>query len=106
MNDFVAGISYIAPPLSVQAIQLAATAQTEITWTPPISEYDENITGYRIFFESGENFSLPSIVSSIGLITDEISVGQQIFIRSEAANDSSSELVNVTVTVSKFSKSD
>ena len=76
----------------------------EVSWNPPYSvdstplDLNITVTGYRIFFDNGENVSLPSIVTSVSLLIDEVMVGQQIFIRTEAAQEPPSELVNVTVT--------
>ena len=82
----------------------SAPDQVEVSWTPSTTNEDSNITTtefrIRIFFESGENISFPSFVTSVGLIFDEVTIGQQIFIRSESVNGFPhmySELVNVTV---------
>lgn len=94
---------FVAPPLDVQATrQTSISAPTEISWSPPSSNED-NITGYTIFFGSGENISLPSLVTSVSLISDETVIGQNISIRSEAAQQPPSEIITVTITaVGKF----
>ena len=89
----------MAPPVNVQATQASVSAPVEISWSPPASNTsDVNITGYRIFFDNGENISLPSIVTSVSVLVDDIQVGQLISIRSEAAQKLQSELINITVT--------
>lgn len=92
--------------MNVQATQANVSAPVEISWSPPASSSTlyQNITGYRIFFDNGENILLPSIVTSVGVLVDDVMVGQQISIRSEAEQELPSELINVTVTRSgKFS---
>lgn len=89
--------------MNVQATQANVSAPVEISWTPPASSNislntsDLNITGYRIFFDNGENILLPSIITSVGVLTDDLMAGQQISIRSEAEQELQSELINVTV---------
>ena len=83
------------PPVNVRAIQSSSSAPVEVSWSPP-SYGPINITGYRIFYGSGQNVSVPSIITSIGLVVDESDVGQSVSIRSEA-DQLFSELVNVTI---------
>ena len=89
--------------MNVQATQASVSAPVKVSWSPPSDSsstaLDLNITGYRIFFDiNGENISIPSIVTSVGLLIDDVMVGQQISIRTEAEQEPPSELVNVTVT--------
>ena len=90
--------------MNVQATQASISAPVEISWTPPASSSmslntsDVNITGYRIFFDNGESILLPSIITSVGVLTDGIMVGQQVSVRSEAEQELQSELINITVT--------
>ena len=86
--------------MNVQATQANVSAPVEISWTPPASSRntsDVNITGYRIFFDNGENILLPSIITSVGVLTGDLMADQQISIRSEAEQELQSELINVTV---------
>ena len=68
----------------------------EVSWSPPISEGDVTVTGYRIFYSSGENASVPTIFKSVGLIVDRNYVGEIVFLRSESGW-LYSELINITV---------
>ena len=90
--------------MDVQATQASVSGPVEISWVSPASSsiYCNtsdliNITGYRIFFDNGESILLPLIITSIGVLSDGITVGQQISIRSEAEQKQFSELVNVTI---------
>jgi hypothetical protein len=86
----------ILPPVDIQATQSSSFAPLEISWSPPI-EGDVNVTGYRIFYGSGENVSEPTAIASVGLIVDRNYVGGIVFLRSESYNGLYSELVNITV---------
>ena len=95
--------------MNVQAIQASVSAPVEISWNPPAysntglnysaSDLRLNVTGYRIIFDNGESVLLPSIITSVGVLTGDIMAGQQISIRSEAEQEIS-ELINVTITKS------
>ena len=85
------------PPLNVQATQSSASAPVEVSWSPPST----NITGYRIFYGSGKNVSLPSVATYIGLALNKYSVGETVSVRSEA-DQIFSEFVNATVTIGRF----
>ena len=68
----------------------------KVRWNPP-SHGVSKITGYRIYYRSGENVSLPPVVTYIGLITDVDAIGQNVSIRSEANHQFLvSKLVTVT----------
>ena len=91
--------------MDVQATQVSVSGPVEISWVPPASSSTccntsdlMNITGYRIFFDNRESILLPSIITSISVLSDDVIIGQQISIRSEAELKQSSELVNVTIT--------
>ncbi len=91
--------------MDVQATHASVAGPVEISWMPPVSSCIScntsdllNVTGYRIFFDSGESILLPSIITSISVLTDDITIGQQIAIRSEAEQKHFSELINVTIT--------
>ena len=83
------------PPLNVQATQSSFSAPVEVSWSPP-SDGVIAITGYRIFYGSGQNVSVPSVITSIGLIVGESYDGQIVSLRSEA-DQLYSELINITV---------
>ena len=85
-----------APPLNVQATQSSASAPVEVSWSPP-SSGGTNITGYRIFYGNGENVSLPSAATYIGLVLKKDSVGETVSVHSEA-DQLASQLITVTVT--------
>ena len=85
----------ILPPVDVQATQSSSSAPLEISWSPPI-EGDVNVTGYRIFYGSGETVLEPTAITSVGLIVNQNYVDGIVFLRSES-NGLYSELVNITV---------
>ena len=68
----------------------------EVSWSPPTHQGAFNITGYRIFYGSGENISVHKVATSIGLRVEGGYLHQTVFLRSES-DQLSSELVNVTV---------
>ena len=87
----------IAPPLNVQAIQSSSSAPVEVSWSPPSDQRAFNITGYRIFYSSGENVSIPSVlITSVGLMVTENYDGKTVLLRSES-DELFSEHVTVTV---------
>ena len=88
------------PPLNVQATQSSASAPVEVSWSPP-SSGATNIIGYRIFYGNGENASVPSVVTIIGLALNKDSVGETVSVRSEA-DQLFSEYVTITVTVGRL----
>ena len=84
-----------APPFNVRATQAMATAPVEISWSPPSNQTD--ITGYRIFYNNGDNVFVPSVTVSAGLMIKGNLVGQSISIRTET-KQLPSDIVNVTIT--------
>ena len=70
----------------------------EVTWSPP-SDGGISITGYRIFHASGQNFLVPSYVTSVtlNLVESTSEVGQSVSVRSESMQ-LPSELISVRVT--------
>ena len=81
--------------MNVRATQSSSYAPLEVSWTPP-SDGVFNITGYRIFYGSGQNISVLKVITSVGLRVDRNYNGEIVFLRSEA-DHKYSELVNVTV---------
>ena len=91
----------VAAPLRVQATQASVSAPVEVSWVgTPSAGGDATITGYRIFYGSGENLSVPSIVTHIGINLTGNQVGQTVSIRVESAELLHSELINVTISTS------
>ena len=86
-----------APPVDVVATQSGSSAPVEVSWSPP-SDGANIITGYRIFYGSGKNASIPAVATYIGLRVDGNYIGQNISIRSEA-DQLYSELISTSVTV-------
>ena len=86
----------IPPPVDVQATQSSSSAPVEVSWSPPVDHGAFNITGYRIFYGSGKNISLPTVATNIGLKVNEKYDSQIVFLRSES-DQLHSELVYVTV---------
>ena len=84
----------IAPPINIQATQSSSSAPVEVSWSPP-PEGDVDITGYRIFYGSGENISVPTVITSVGLRVHHYS-GEIVFLHSES-DQLYSDLINVTV---------
>jgi hypothetical protein len=90
--------------VDVQATHASVSGPVEISWMPPVSSCIScntsdllNVTGYRIFFDNGESILLPSIITSVSVLTGDVTIGQQISIRSEAEQKQFSELINVTI---------
>ena len=69
----------------------------EVSWSPP-SDGANIITGYRIFYGSGKNASIPAVATYIGLRVDGNYVGENISVRSEA-DQVYSELISTFVTI-------
>ena len=69
----------------------------EVNWSPP-SDGANIITGYRIFYGSGKNASIPAVATYIGLRVDGNYVGENISVRSEA-DQLYSELISTFVTI-------
>ena len=84
--------------MDVQATQSSSSGPVEVSWSPP-SDKTNIITGYRIYYNNGENTSVQSVATSIGLQINGNYIGQSMSIRSEA-DQLYSELVNVSVTQS------
>ena len=91
-----------APPVNVRATQSSSSAPVEVSWSPPF-DGATNITGYRIFYGSGKIVLVPSVadITLVGLKVDGNYIGQSVSIRSES-DQLYSELINVSVTLSKF----
>ena len=87
------------PPLNVQATQSSSSAPVEVSWSPP-SDGTTNITGYRIFYGSGQSVLVPSYVTSINFnfVENQNEVGQNVSVRSESMQLLPSELMNTKVT--------
>ena len=67
----------------------------EVSWSSP-SDGANIITGYRIFYGNGQNVSVPSVITFIGLVVDESYVGQTVSVRSETGQ-LYSDIINATV---------
>ena len=86
-----------APPLNARATQSSSSAPVEVSWSPP-TDGANIITGYRIYYGSGENILVSSVAAtSISFRVNGNSVGQNVSIRSEA-DELYSELINTSVT--------
>jgi hypothetical protein len=72
----------------------------EVSWSPP-SDGANIITGYRIYYGSGKNASVPAVATYIGLRVNGDYVGQSISVRSEA-DQLYSELINTSITVGEY----
>jgi hypothetical protein len=93
--------SVSSPPLDVRATQSSSSGPVEVSWSPP-SDGANSITGYRIYYGSGQNTSVQAVATSIGLRVDGNHVGQNnISIRSEA-DQLYSELISTSVTVGEY----
>ena len=85
----------LPPPVDVRATQSSSSAPVEVKWSPP-TDGDVNITGYRIFFGSGQNFSVSRGATSIGIRITTSYDSERVFLRSEA-DGLFSELINASV---------
>jgi hypothetical protein len=95
-----------APPMDVVATQSDSSAPVEVSWSPPSDIDGANIiTGYRIYYGSGQNVFVSSVtaITLVGLKVDRSYIGQNVSIRSES-DQLYSELVNVFITVGKYFK--
>ena len=88
-------ITASAPPVNVQASQSSSAGPVEVSWSPP-SDGANIITGYRLFYGNGQNVSVPSVITYIGLVVKGSYIGQTVSLRSEA-DQLYSELINVTI---------
>ena len=86
----------IPSPVDVLATQSSSSAPVEVSWGPPTDQGPFNITGYRIFYGSGQNALMPTDATSIGIKVKGGFDGQTVFLRSES-DQLYSELVNVTI---------
>ena len=87
-----------APPVNVVATQSTSPTSVKISWSPP-SDGDDIITGYRIFYGSGQSLLVPLYyVTSIVIHENPPGVGQTVSIRSESTQ-LPSKLINVTVNI-------
>ena len=70
----------------------------EVSWSPPTDQGPRlfNITGYRIFYGNGENVSVPTVITSVGISVNGSYTSLSVFIRSEAGQ-LHSELINASV---------
>ena len=82
--------------MDVVATQSGSSAPVEVSWSPP-SDGDNSITGYRIFYGSGNNISVGAAAASIGLRVNGNYTGQNVSVRSEA-DQLYSEVVSTSVT--------
>ena len=64
INYSVLAFLVILPPVDVRATQSSPSAPVEVSWSSP-TEGDIDITGYRIFYGSGENVSVPILSSHL-----------------------------------------
>ena len=94
----------LTSPVNVRATQSSSSAPVEVSWSPPSSDGTTNITGYRIFYGSGQNVLVPSVATNIGLRVDRNYIGQNVSIRSES-DQLYSEFISVSVTMGKRSYS-
>ena len=70
-------------PLDVQASQVSPSEPVEVSWSPP-SDGVTTITGYRIFYGNGDNASVTSDVTLVGLTTNNVSyIGQTVTVCTE-----------------------
>ena len=88
-------ITASAPPVNVQASQSSSAGPVEVSWSPP-SDGANIITGYRLFYGNGQNVSVPSVITYIGLVVKGSYIGQTVSLQSEA-DQLYSELINVTI---------
>ena len=95
-HDWV-NFSASAPPLDVRATQSDSSAPVDVSWSPP-SDGANIITGYRIFYGSGNNILVGAAAISIGFRVNGNYIGQNICVRSEA-DQLYSELISTSVTV-------
>ena len=87
-----------SPPVNVVATQSTSPTSVKISWSPP-SDGDDIITGYRIFYGSGQSRLVPLYyVTSTVILENPPGVGQTVSIRSESTQ-LPSELINVTVNI-------
>ena len=70
-------------PVDVRATQSSSSAPVEVSWSPP-TDGDINITGYRIFFGSGQNMSVSRGATSVGIRVMRSYDNESVFLRSEA----------------------
>ena len=97
LHQYAWYLAVIPPPVNIQATQSSSSAPVEVSWSPPSDQGVFNITGYRIFYGSGQNVSIPSVViTSVSLNVNEGYDGKTVFLRSESGQICS-ELINVTV---------
>ena len=74
-----------SPPLNVRASQASLYDPVEVSWSPP-SDGATIITGYRIFYGSGENTSVTSVVRGVSLTPKNANasyIGQDISVCTE-----------------------
>ena len=88
-------ITGIPPPLNVQAIQASPSDPVEVSWSPP-SDGATTITGYRIFYGSDGNGSLPPVTTSVSLTLNANLIGQTVSLCTEA-EQLTSQCTNTTV---------
>ena len=97
LHQYAWYLAVILPPVDVRATQSSSSAPVEVSWSPPSDQGAFNITGYRLFYGSGQNVSIPSvIITSVSLKVNEGYDGKTVFLRSESGRICS-ELINVTV---------
>ena len=102
LHQYAWYLAVILPPVDVRATQSSSSAPVEVSWSPPSDQGAFNITGYRLFYGSGQNISIPSvIITSVSLKVNEGYGGKTVFLHSESGRICS-ERINVTVGKFKF----
>ena len=83
----------------MQATQSSSSAPVEVSWSPSPSDGVKNITGYRIFYGSGQSVFVPPYVTSIifNFVESQDEVGQSVSVRSESVQLLPSELMNAAI---------
>ena len=82
--------------MSVVATQSSSSAPVEVSWSPP-SHGANIITGYRIFYSSGQSLLVPPYVTRI-MLNFIVSQPESVSIHSESIQRLPSELISVMVT--------
>lgn len=88
--------------MNIQATQSSSSALVEVSW-PPLADGAAMITGYRVFYGSGQSLFVTSVnvITLVGLKVDGNYVGRNVSIRSES-DLLYSELINVSVTYGMY----
>ena len=86
-------LSGSAGPLNVQATRSSSSAPVEVSWSP---DQTPNITGYRVFYGSGQSIFVSFYVTRVVFNFVE-SQDETVSVRSESMHLLPSELINATV---------